>query len=213
MTERGLFLDLDGTLADSLLPLKKTYFSFLDEMGVTGSEAEFRRLNGVPFAKLIETLKQAHGLPGDATALARRYSDLIAHAHASSPPAEGAKLLLKHARSHGWKVGVVTSSLRRPALDWLKVNGLLEQVDTVVGGDDVTRGKPAPEPYRLALEQTCCTAAGSLAVEDSRLGALSALSAGLVTWAIAPLDDRDDWPSQAKFIEHLSDLLDLLPTC
>ena len=37
----GLFLDLDGTLADSLTALKNVYHSFLASFGASGDEVEF----------------------------------------------------------------------------------------------------------------------------------------------------------------------------
>ena len=51
MSGKGLFIDLDGTLASSLTALKEVYFSFLTGLGAKGSEAEFQRLNGPPWSK------------------------------------------------------------------------------------------------------------------------------------------------------------------
>jgi HAD superfamily hydrolase (TIGR01509 family) len=57
--------------------------------------------------------------------------------------------------------------------------GILEHISFSISLDDVTEGKPSPEPYlsactRLGLEPTFV-----LAIEDSRSGALSARRAGL----------------------------------
>ena len=60
----GLFLDLDGTLADSLTALKNVYHSFLASYGASGDEVEFQRLNGPPLGEIIERLRMAHKLPG-----------------------------------------------------------------------------------------------------------------------------------------------------
>jgi beta-phosphoglucomutase-like phosphatase (HAD superfamily) len=49
----------------------------------------------------------------------------------------------------------------------------------VCGGDDVERGKPAPDLYRLALQRLGAAAATSLAFEDSGHGVQAALAAGL----------------------------------
>ena len=53
----GLFLDLDGTLADSLTALKNVYYSFLAAFGASGNEVEFQRLNGPPLGEIIERLR------------------------------------------------------------------------------------------------------------------------------------------------------------
>jgi beta-phosphoglucomutase-like phosphatase (HAD superfamily) len=83
-------------------------------------------------------------------------------------------------------------------------------VDAVVGGDEVAFGKPAPDPYTLALSRVHCTPTASLAVEDSRIGALSAVSAGLSTWVLTDPCDRLDWPAGIGFINHLADIMEML---
>jgi len=76
--------------------------------------------------------------------------------------------------------------------------------------DEVACGKPAPDPYTLALSRVHCTATESLAVEDSRIGALSAVSAGLPTWVLAAPSDRRDWPTEVRFITDLTDLMEMI---
>jgi HAD superfamily hydrolase (TIGR01509 family) len=213
LSGRGLLLDLDGTLADSVPALRAVYFAFLAELGATGTDAEFARLNGPPLAKIIQLLKDAHDLRDEPAVLLSRYSDMIARAHQTAPPAGGASELLLEARTRGWKIAVVTSSTRRAAWDWLDRSGLSDRVDAVVGGDEVANGKPAPDPYVLALSRLECAAAASLAVEDSRLGAMSAVGAGLSTWVVAAPTDRTGWPAEVGFVSGLPCLLDKLDPC
>jgi HAD superfamily hydrolase (TIGR01509 family) len=208
---RGLFLDLDGTLANSLSPLKDVYFSFLSRRGVSGSKDEFQRLNGLPLVDIIETLVAAHKLCGDSAELKESYSAMMREAQASAPPAPGARMLIGRARTNGWRVAVVTSAQRLWTTEWLERTALLDQVDVVVGGDDVICGKPSPEPYRLALARTRCAPANSLAVEDSKHGACAALAAGLPTWVIAPTSRRGtEWPIGVKLVAGLGDLMEKL---
>ena len=184
---RGLFLDLDGTLADSLGLLRGAYHGFLARFGAVGSEAEFQSLNGPPLADIVATLRRSHGLVPEVGDLLDLYAGLIARDHAAVPPAPGARAVLERARQKGWVVAVVTSTARDPARRWLERVGLDTLVDELVGGDEVSVGKPDPEPYRLALRRTGCVAARSLAVEDSPQGASSAAAAGLPVWLLAPV--------------------------
>jgi HAD superfamily hydrolase (TIGR01509 family) len=55
---------------------------------------------------------------------------------------------------------------------------------TTVTGDDVTNGKPAPDPYLLAAHHLSLTPARCLAVEDSGSGIRSAHAAGMTVLAI-----------------------------
>jgi HAD superfamily hydrolase (TIGR01509 family) len=209
----GLFLDLDGTLADSLTALKNVYYSFLASFGARGDEVEFQRLNGPPLGEIIERLRVTHKLPGTPADLLQRYSAMVSQAHQGARPAVGAHELLAHARACGLKIAVVTSSPKLFAQKWLAFAGLADKIDDVVGGDEVNVGKPAAEPYVRALSRLNCSAALSHAVEDSRIGATSAVAAGLKTWALAQPNDRAGWPGEVVFIERLTDLLGRIPAC
>jgi HAD superfamily hydrolase (TIGR01509 family) len=181
---RGLFLDFDGTLADSLPAMRRAYGAFLEGFGAPATEAEFEALNGPPLAVIVRSLKAAHGLPPDEAALAQVYRARIAEAAAETRPAAGALDLLEAARARGWTVAVV-SSASRPAIEsFLARHRLDALVALVVGGEDVAAGKPDPEPYAQALRRTGCAAERSLAVEDSFSGAAAALAAGLPTWMV-----------------------------
>ena len=82
----GLFLDLDGTLADSVTALKNVYHSFLASFGANGDEVEFQRLNGPPLGEIIERLRMAHKLPGTPADLLQKYSAMVSQAQQSVRP-------------------------------------------------------------------------------------------------------------------------------
>lgn len=210
MSDRGVFIDLDGTLADSLASLRGVYHAFLAKFEVKGTEAEFQSLNGPPLLQIVTSLRDIHNLRGELDDLTAQYSAMIREAHETAPPMVGAQLFLERARQRRWRVAVVTSSSHIAAREWLERNRVSDQVDAVVGGDEVVHGKPAPDPYNLAIARTNCTASISLAVEDSRIGARSAISAGLSTWVLGRPDDRSDWPAGVKFIARFTDLLETL---
>lgn len=209
-TGKGLLLDLDGTLADSLDALKATYFSFLEGYGAKGNDAEFTALNGVPLVTIIDRLKAKHDLADATDALLARYAKLIEVAHRSAKPAAGAATVLEISRARGWRVAVVTSTPHWLAMNWIARAGLRTLIDAVVGGDDVSSGKPSPEPYILALTRLDGVAARSLAVEDSPLGAQAAVAAGIPTLAIAHPDAQGEWPFEMRFIGRFSDIANYL---
>ena len=75
-----------------------------------------------------------------------------------------------------YKLAVVSSSAVSEIQPLLEAAGLRQHFDTVVGGDDVTRHKPAPEPYLLAASRL--GAGAPLVVEDSEAGIASGRAAG-----------------------------------
>ena len=54
----------------------------------------------------------------------------------------------------------------------------------VVSGDQVTHGKPHPEPYETAAERLGVEPATCVAIEDSPTGVRSAAAAGVPTLAV-----------------------------
>jgi len=179
---RGLFLDLDGTLADSLPVLQGVYRSFLGHFGIQGNDAEFQKINGPPLRQVVSILREARALDEPLEVLYELYLSLLVDAHHAVRPAAGAEAVLALAKQRGWVVTVVTSSPSAQTKLWLERENLHRYVDGVVGGDDVPRGKPAPDPYRLALGRSGCRPEVSFAVEDSLQGGLSACGAGLPLW-------------------------------
>jgi HAD superfamily hydrolase (TIGR01509 family) len=203
---RGLFLDLDGTLADSLGVMRQAYGRFLRGFGAAASDEEFESLNGPPLPEIVRLLKARWELQGAESDLLGVYEALVDEAYEAVPPASHALEVLTAARRRGWTVGVVTSNSRLRTRRWLARVGLASEVSLIVAGEDASRGKPAPDPYRKALQISGADPTLSLAVEDSLSGVTAALAADLTTLAIDPNLDRS-WPEPARPIRGLKDLL------
>ncbi|MBF0612773.1 MAG: HAD hydrolase-like protein [Magnetococcales bacterium] len=209
---RGLFVDMDGTIADSLPVLQRVYYLFLSNHGQQGSQVNFAELNGIPLREVVQNLKEKYGLPGTIDELLQEYRQLALATYTQEVvPIIGAEELLQEAVQQGWQVAVVTSNLREYATNWLNHTGLSRWVTCIVGADSVERGKPFPDPFLLALSQTDCLSYQSLAVEDSLIGARSALQAGLKTVVrIAAYNKNYDWPDEVIPVTHLQEIIPML---
>ena len=75
-----------------------------------------------------------------------------------------------------YKLGLVTSTSRHEIEPVLRRAGILDRFDTLICGEDVSRHKPAPEPYLLAAQRLGVSRV--LVVEDSPAGLASACAAG-----------------------------------
>jgi HAD superfamily hydrolase (TIGR01509 family) len=208
---RGLLLDLDGTLADSLGVMWTAYAAFLADHGHTPTQAEFDRLNGPPLAEVVAILCRDHAIPGDPAALLERYGAALDTAFAAVRPMPGARDLLVAARAAGWATAVVTSNARPRVASWLEAE-LPGLVDVLVTAQDCSRGKPFPDPYLKALELTGAAAAASLAVEDSPHGAQAALAAGVAVCGLLPPGGHEArlWPAGVRRVAALAEIVPLL---
>ena len=82
-------------------------------------------------------------------------------------------------------VAVATSTQHALALEKLALAGLRERFETIVCGDQVPKGKPAPDVYREAVARIDADPARCIALEDSEIG-LRAAHAAVLTCSVVP---------------------------
>lgn len=92
--------------------------------------------------------------------------------------------LLDAVDERGLKLGVATSGHRRYVTLALRTLGVEDRFQAVATGDEVTRGKPAPDVFLLAAERLGVPPAGCLVLEDAPLGVAAARAAGMVCVAV-----------------------------
>jgi len=130
-------------------------------------------------------------------------------------PIDGASDLVRWTYGHTDAQTLVTSSSRRVQQAVLRYLNLERFFDDVVTGNDVSLGKPHPEPYMKALARVGARAEESLVFEDSKNGIRSALGARCAVMAIvSPYHSRgelatvhptyivDNWFEVPRIIEH-----------
>ena len=205
---RGIFFNLDNTLADSAGALRGAFDRFAALCGIAPSDNVFADISGISQPMTVALLKRRWSLPYSLDEIKRRYTPLIDAAFRDIAPAAGAATTLETAFRNGWTVGIVTAVTGARSRAWLARTQLASFVDIVVGGDEVVLGKPEPEPYRIALARSGCARELSIAVEDSPTGAKSALAAGIRSYAVAPDSAASaDWPEGVRLIERLDELM------
>jgi HAD superfamily hydrolase (TIGR01509 family) len=113
--------------------------------------------------------------------LHRRKTDIFIELIESGelPPRPGVRRLMREINEAGLVLGVCTTSNERAAQ--AVARSVLGDIrfDFILAGDVVSRKKPDPEIYHLALERTGLKANQCIVVEDSRNGVLAARAAGL----------------------------------
>ena len=204
----GLFLDLDGTLADSLGVMRKIYDQFLAGFDRSSSQAEFDRLNGPSLLDVVKILKRDHDLVPSVEDLLSVYKNYLNTAYGEVQPSRGAGALIDSAVDEGWTVSVVSSNVSNTVVSWLKEVGFDDKISVIATGDTVARGKPAPDLYLKAIKDSGCDIASSYAVEDTLTGVRSAVGAGLATFAVVVEGAHVvEWPPGVRTIACLDQLI------
>ena len=115
-------------------------------------------------------------------------------------PMPGLLGLLASLETAGIPRAVTTSSRRRLTAAVLSSFDLENRFDFVLTSEDITRGKPDPEVYRLAAERFGLPADKMLVLEDSHFGCRAACAAGAFVVAIPNQHTAHHDFSMARFV-------------
>jgi HAD superfamily hydrolase (TIGR01509 family) len=169
---------MDGTLVDTEPYWIETEYALVAEHGGSWSEEHALNLVGNDLLVSAEYIRQHGGVELEPPTIVDRLLDgVIARINEAVPWRPGAVELLAHLRAAEVPCGLVTMSYARfvaPVLAALPA----ESFAAVVTGDEVTVGKPHPEPYLTAAGLLGADPRDCLAIEDSNTGAKSAVAAG-----------------------------------
>lgn len=184
----AVIFDMDGVLVDSERPSLGLLQRLLAEAGVQRSVDALRHVCGrpAPYLRryLLDTL-----VGGEAAveAFTARYAQgKLAQLEAGEVQVfAGVHALLDELRRRGVRRAVATSTHEALALRRLRRFELEHAFDAIVTGDQVERGKPAPDIFLRAAERVGAAAPRCLVVEDSLVGVEAGRLAGMRVVALA----------------------------
>jgi sugar-phosphatase len=175
-TVSAVLFDMDGVLVDSKAVIERAWREAAQLCGRRITEDDIHN--------------HIHGQPGPNTIRAL-FSDLphadqqkvqahVIHVEntADYEPIPGVARLIACLSAAGITVGLVTSGWR------YKIDRVIELLQArscfsvIVERDDVSRGKPHPDPYLLAAERLGIPASSTVVFEDTGSGVTSAVTAG-----------------------------------
>lgn len=183
---KGIFIDFDGTLVDSLQGLYQVYFHFLKTYNVKGTKEEFTELNGPSLSEIMETLIHRYHLPHSAEKLLEQYQSLLIDYYREAKPVTGAMEFLKEFKKRGVTLVLVTSADRHLVDPFLERHQLTHLFQEIITAQGLKKSKPDPAIYLSALSKTNLDASQVIAVEDSKNGVQAALNAHIFTFCLNP---------------------------
>jgi len=184
-----VIFDMDGLLLDTERTALSTFLAACREFGLDPDVDVYVKCIGTTADQTRKILLEGYGpeFPYDRIRekWAIRYEDALAARPVPRKP--GALALLEWLEEMDIKVGLATSTRRASATRKLGQSGLLAHFNAIVCGDDVSKGKPDPEPYLTAAHKLDSPTHCCLALEDSDNGVLSASEAGMAVIQIPDL--------------------------
>jgi HAD superfamily hydrolase (TIGR01509 family) len=183
---RAVAWDIDGTLIDSEPLHERALAAASAALGADLSDLEPDAFRGVHAIDIWEALKPRFPAGSSfKTWIAAIEDYYVAHA-GELEPIPGAPEAIRKLAELGIAQGCVSNSGRTIVDANIEALGIGTIIAFSLSLDDVSSGKPDPEPYREAAHRFALPAAAVVAVEDSGAGARSARAAGLYVVGYSP---------------------------
>jgi HAD superfamily hydrolase (TIGR01509 family) len=193
-----VIFDMDGLMLDTEPISLLAWQAASAELGYDLDAATYDRMIGLGHAAALDVLRRhfGHACPVDALEAAAQVKYRAALDTDGVPLKPGLSALLRFLDDREVPKAVATSTETTLATDKLRRAGVLEHFEVVIGGDQVSRGKPAPDIFLLAARHLGLRADRCLVLEDSAPGARAAAAAGMrvviVPDRVAPPPDTRD---------------------
>ena len=203
MKKIGFLFDLDGTLINSQDSVVHSWVTMANEAGIP-----------------LEALAGHHGIPAEQTLRkilvgreeaeiqrwVRRVTELEIEDVDGTNAVPGALELLAELNDRKIPWTIVTSCTTDLAIARTRAAKIPMPANSVTF-DQVSRGKPFPEPFilgadRLGLQTDICWA-----IEDAPGGVTSAKEAGCIVAGVLTTHTREELPHADHHLEHLNQLL------
>ncbi|MEM6330676.1 MAG: HAD family phosphatase [Planctomycetota bacterium] len=199
--------DLDGLLVNSEDVYQRVGSEILRRRGKRFEDPLRHAMLGRPAADALRVMIDWHALDDSVEDLARESEGVFWQLAAGELRCMPAAVdLLDWLTQRGAPRGVVTSGSRAYAAKVLELVGLAGRFAFCITADDVTHGKPAPEPYTKAAERFGVPPEAMLALEDSATGCRAAVAAGALTVAVPNRHTADhDFPPGVRRVTSLGD--------
>lgn len=177
--------DMDGTLVDTEPYWIETEHALVAEFGGTWSHEDAQSIIGSDLLDAGAVLRDRGGVDLEPAAIVERLLDGVVGKLESRgvPWRPGAADLLAECVAAGVPCALVTMSWRRFA-DAVLTTVPSGSFVVSMTGDEVSNGKPHPQPYLQAAAALEVDPGQCVAIEDSRTGVASALAAGCATLGV-----------------------------
>ena len=181
---RAVLFDMDGLLVDSEPLWFEAECAVMATMGGSWARADQLELTGGSLEHSVGYMRARALRPAEPALVGRWLLDTMAAliAERGVPLMPGAAELLAEVAAAGIPMALVTSA-QRQIMDAVVTRAGLA-FGTTVCAEDVSRGKPGPEPYLRAAALLRQPPAGCAALEDSPRGITAAEAAGCPVIAV-----------------------------
>ncbi len=178
---QAFIFDMDGVIIDSEPLHFEVDIQVMKDFGAAITQEQLEKYVGMTNPEMWKLIREEYQLQ-------RTVSEIIDYQISNKikiltaremEPIDGIRELLADLKASGIPVGIASSSPPVFIQAVLDKFGLLDAFDCIVSGEEVDRGKPAPDVYLKAAELLGVEPASCMVLEDARHGIAAAKSAGM----------------------------------
>ena len=213
----ALIFDFDGVIVDSEPVHLATFQEVLRGEGIDlSSEDYYDKYLGFDDYGCFKTVGADSGKPftdEKVRQLTDAKTQLVLETFQTSvTPLPGAVELIRQAEAAGVPLAICSGSLRQEIQVASESIGVRDCFKVIIAAEDVQRGKPDPEGYRLALQQLAPfapngpRASKTVVIEDSPAGIQSASACGVKVLAVSTSYPASELTAADRIVASLADI-------
>jgi phosphoglycolate phosphatase len=182
---KAVLIDLDGTLVDSVPDLANAIDQMMLQLAMParGIDAVTQWIgNGADRLVKRALVNSMEGEPSEALLQKARPLFEVAYAANNGKHSylyDGVEVGLNYLHQQGYRLGCVTNKPIAFTLPLLEAMGIADFFDVTIGGDQVERIKPDPQPLLMAAEELRVDPKQAVMLGDSVSDVMAARAAGM----------------------------------
>ncbi|OHD65742.1 MAG: hypothetical protein A2176_13490 [Spirochaetes bacterium RBG_13_51_14] len=181
----AILFDMDGVIVDSMRSHAGAWKQVLGDYGMVLDDIDILKREGMSGRQSVEDIFIERGRPvpdeDEFRLLLQKKNALFERDRISLFPQ--VVTMLSWIKKRNKPTALVTGSLRR-SVAHVMPGGVLSLFDVLITAEDVTNGKPDPEPYVKACMRLGVEPDRALIIENAPMGIRSAKSAGALCYAL-----------------------------
>ena len=180
---KAILFDFDGVLGKTMEDNHKAWAHSLAPYGIVVEREEYFLMEGAPPKKVAEIFLKKKHLSLEPINDIVRIKEEYYLKNRSFSLYVGVQELIENLKTNGLQLALVTGASHRRLMG-TNIASFLNQFDVLVTGDQVSQGKPSPEPYLLGAQKLDTIISECLVIENAPMGIKSAKEAGMYCVAI-----------------------------
>jgi len=182
---KAVLFDLDGSLVDSMWMWRSIDEEYLGRFGISAPSDLTEGIGGRSIYETALYFRERFGITDNPEKMMTDWNEMAGYKYINEVPLKpGASEFLGCCKDQKILLGVATSNSRDLTEKVLSSHGIRGCFDVIMTGNDVKKGKPAPDIYKASADSISVASEACVVFEDVPDGIKAAKAAGMYVGAV-----------------------------